>query len=60
MEADLHYYRRRFAEETAAAAAAPNSKIGAVHLELARSYGKRIGALEANGHQSTLHLVTAA
>lgn len=60
MDADLHYYRRRFAEETAAAAAAPDSKISAVHLELARTYGERIGALEANGNQSPLHLVSAA
>ena len=59
MEADLRYYRRRFAEETAAAAAAPNSKISAVHLELARTYRERIGALETNGHQNPLHLVSA-
>lgn len=60
MEADLHYYRRRFAEETAAAAAAPNRKVRAVHLELARTYGERIGALEAIQPEVVLHLVTAA
>jgi hypothetical protein len=60
MEADLLYYRRRFAEETAAAAAASNRKVGAAHLELARGYGERIGALEATHLEAALHLVTAA
>jgi hypothetical protein len=60
MEPDLLYYRRRFAEETAAAAAAPNRRVSAVHLELARTYGERIGALEAVCHERPLHLVSAA
>jgi hypothetical protein len=60
MEADLAYYRRRLAEETAAAAAASSGKVSATHLELARGYGERIGALEAARREYPLHLVSAA
>ena len=60
MEADLVYYRCRLAEETAAAAAARDSKVSAVHLELARIYGERLGSLEVTCHESPLHLVSAA
>lgn len=60
MEADLHYYRRRFAQETAAAATASDGKVSAAHLELARSYGERIGVLEAARCETPLHLVSAA
>lgn len=46
MSADLNYYRRRQAEEAAAAHAAPDPNVGAVHLELARRYGERLMSLE--------------
>ena len=59
MEADLLYYRRRLAEETAAAAGS-DGKVSAAHLELARSYGERIGALEAAHGEMPLHVVSAA
>jgi hypothetical protein len=60
MEADLAYYRRRLAEETAAAAAALHPKVRQVHLELARGYEGRIAELEAERGRAHLHLVTAA
>lgn len=57
MDADLKYYRRRSAEESAAALAAPNGRVREVHLELARRYGERISALSAATEQVSLHLV---
>ena len=57
MEADLKYYRRRTAEESAAAEAARDSKVREVHLELARRYAERISALNANVQKASLHLV---
>lgn len=60
MEADLHYYQRRLAQETAAAAAASDGKVSAAHLELARSYSERIGTLEAARCETPLRLVSAA
>ena len=60
MEADLVYYRRRSAEERAAAVSARNSKVRAVHRELAKHYGERLAALEAEHRRSEIHLVTAA
>lgn len=60
MQTDLLYYRRRFADERAAAAAAADAKVASVHLELARRYGERIGALESVRRESPLHLVSAA
>ena len=57
MEADLNYYHRRSAEESAAAEAAHNSKVREIHLELARRYSDRITALNAASQRASLHLV---
>jgi hypothetical protein len=58
MDADLDYYRRRIAEETAAAAAAHDPRVRAVHLDLERRYEKRCAAIHSEA--ATLHLVSAA
>jgi len=47
MDTDLAYYRRRSADEQAAAAATRDPKIGAIHLELARRYDERVVALSS-------------
>jgi hypothetical protein len=60
MEADLLYYRRRSAQEAAAATIANNSKAKFAHLELARLYSERIDALQAEPARTGLHLVDAA
>lgn len=60
MESDLIYYRRRVAEETAAAALATNVKVQQVHLEFARRYSERVAALETEPGRVGLRLVTAA
>lgn len=60
MESDLAYYRRRVAEETAAAAGASHVRVQQVHLELARRYSERVAILEAEPGRVALHLVTAA
>jgi hypothetical protein len=60
MEADLAYYRRRSAEEAAAAATALDAKVRSIHLELGRRYAERIAELEAERGAANLHLVTAA
>jgi hypothetical protein len=60
MEADLVYYRRRSADESDAAAAAPDPRVRRVHLELARCYAERIAALEAQRLEVRLRLVPAA
>jgi hypothetical protein len=60
MEADLIYYRRRSAQEAAAATFASNSKAKIAHLELARLYSERIDALQAEPKHTELHLVGAA
>ena len=57
MEADLKYYYRRSAEESAAADAALDKKVRAVHLELARRYAERITALNAATQRVSLHLI---
>jgi hypothetical protein len=57
MEADLKYYHRRSAEESAAAHAASDAKVRDVHLELARRYAERITALNATVQRAALHLV---
>jgi Skp family chaperone for outer membrane proteins len=57
MEADLQYYLRRSAEESAAAESAHNSKVREIHLELARRYAERIAALNATVQRASLHLV---
>ena len=60
MNADLTYYRRRSVEETAAARAAHDSRVRAVHLELARRYEERCAMMEAELRLAHLHLVSAA
>jgi hypothetical protein len=60
MEADLAYYRRRSAEETAAARSAPNSAVRAAHRELARRYDDKVASLEARACNAPPHLVSAA
>jgi hypothetical protein len=60
MELDLVYYRRRSAEERAAAGAALHSKVRSVHLELARCYDERVQALETEIQGAATHLVSAA
>lgn len=57
MDADLKYYHRRSAEESAAAEAARDSKVREVHLELARRYAERITTLNATVRRRSLHLV---
>ena len=57
MEADVVYYRRRTAQETAAAEAAIDRKVRQVHLELARRYGERLSALEVGQAGPQLHLI---
>lgn len=60
MEADLLYYRRRFAEELAAASAAREAKVRDVHLELAAAYERRSASLESHNENAMPHLVPAA
>jgi hypothetical protein len=59
MQSDLSYYRQRQAAEIAAAAAAQDVRVSAIHREMARIYEKRISSL--NAHSSfELHLISAA
>jgi hypothetical protein len=60
MEADLVYYRRRSAEESLAAAAALDTRVRRVHLDLAQRYLDRVAALEPHPSHSHLRLVSAA
>jgi hypothetical protein len=60
METDLAYYKRRSAEETAAARAAPHSAVRAAHRELARLYDDKVASLEARSCSAPLSLVSAA
>jgi hypothetical protein len=60
MEADLIYYRRRIAEETAAAEAARLPRVREVHLELLRSYGARVAKLDAEQRRAQIRLIDAA
>jgi len=57
MEADVVYYRRRTAQEMAAAEAAIDRKVRQVHLEMARRYGERLSALEVGQAGPQLHLI---
>ena len=57
MEADVAYYKRRTAEETAAADAALDGKVRRVHLELARRYRERLLALESREAPQQIDLV---
>ncbi|HKP33616.1 MAG TPA: hypothetical protein VJT70_02395 [Sphingomicrobium sp.] len=58
MEADLVYYRRRSAEEAAAAIAATNAKVRQIHLELGRRYDECIAVFEADAVRAPLRLVS--
>ena len=60
MEADLIYYRRRSAEEAAAAEAAQLPRVREVHLELARGYDARVAELDAEQRRAQIRLVDAA
>jgi hypothetical protein len=60
MEADLTYYRRRLAEEAAAAESAENQAVRSAHLELAQRYNDRIASLETGRRRTEIRLVTAA
>jgi len=57
MEAELKYYHRRSAQESAAAEAARDAKVREIHLELARRYSERIAALKETVQKASLHLV---
>jgi hypothetical protein len=60
MKDDLGYYRRRSAEERAAASTARNERVRAVHLDLAMRYDARVVALAAEQRRAEIHLVSAA
>jgi transposase-like protein len=60
MEADLVYYRRRSAEEAAAAMSAADPKVRQIHLELASRYNERIADFEADALRAPLRLVSTA
>lgn len=60
MDAELGYYRRRIAEESAAAASASDQTVRSVHLELVRRYEERIVALQAQERRAQMHLIGAA
>lgn len=60
MEADLLYYRRRSAEEVAAAEVATDDRARAIHLDLARAYRQRVLVLEAERSGTHLRVVSAA
>ena len=60
MDANLAYYRRRLAEERAAAHYATHPIVSAAHRELAREYEERIAAMEASGQQASVHPANAA
>jgi len=60
MERDAIYYRRRMAEERAAAIHAAHPRARAAHLEMSARYEQRLIALEADERQGPLHLVDVA
>ena len=60
MEADLNYYKRRSAEETAAATAADNAIARDAHLELARRYDGEIARLRVELRRAGFRIVNAA
>lgn len=59
MDTDLAYYRRRLAEERAAAHYATHPIVCAAHRDLAREYELRIAAMEAGNGAASIHLVPA-
>ena len=60
MDSDAVYYRRRLAEEKAAAIHAPHPRARAAHLEMAARYEERLSALEADSVQDPIQLVDVA
>lgn len=60
MEADLAYFRRRLAQEKAAAEAAAHPKVRQTHLDLAAGYDGRIAEAAALERRDTMHIVSAA
>lgn len=60
MDNDAVYYRRRLAEEKAAAIHAPHPQARAAHLEMAARYEERLASAEAGQPQDPLHLVDVA
>ena len=60
MEQDAVYYRRRLAEEKAAAIHAPHPHARSAHLEMAARYEERLTALEASAEPGPIHLVDVA
>ena len=61
MERDLVYYRRRLAEEKAAALHAGHPRARDAHLEMSARYEERVAELEeAEQKKVPLHLVGAA
>ena len=60
MDNDAVYYRRRLAEEKAAAIHAPHPQARAAHLEMAARYEERLASVEAGQPQDPLHLVDVA
>jgi hypothetical protein len=60
MERDAIYYRRRMAEERAAAIHAVHPRAREAHLEMSARYEERLTALQAVEEQGPLHLVDVA
>ena len=60
MERDAVYYRRRLAEEKAAAIHAQHPAARAAHLEMAARYDERLSEIEASARQDPLHLFDVA
>ena len=60
MEGNAVYYRRRLAEEKAAAIHAVHPRARDAHLEMAARYEERLTALEAGEDTAPLHLVDVA
>lgn len=60
MDNDAVYYRRRLAEEKAAAIHAPHPQARAAHLELAARYEERLASTEGTAEPGPVHLVDVA
>jgi len=60
MEADLSYFKRRSAEETAAAAATDNAVAREAHLELARRYDGEVARLDVELKRASFRVISAA
>ena len=60
MEKDLVYFRRRLAEERAAARSAVHPSVRSAHHELAHLYEERVAELQARGRRVEMRLVSAA